>query len=98
MLDGEPIVVMQDGELIERNLKRERLSAEEVAEEARAQNIAHLADVKFAILETNGRISFIKNNSVAGSAAGLRLQPRRGVDDQAARKTSAAVSGRRCSR
>jgi uncharacterized membrane protein YcaP (DUF421 family) len=61
VLDGEPIVVMQDGELIERNLKRERVSAEEVAEEARAQNIAHLADVKFAILETNGRISFIKN-------------------------------------
>src|ERR1700749_4571915 len=52
--DGEPIVVLQDGELIERNLKRERLTPEEVAEEARSQNIPHLADVKFAILETNG--------------------------------------------
>jgi uncharacterized membrane protein YcaP (DUF421 family) len=61
VLDGEPIVVLQDGELIERNLKRERLTPEEIAEEARLQNIAHLADVRFAILETNGRISFIKN-------------------------------------
>jgi uncharacterized membrane protein YcaP (DUF421 family) len=61
VLEGEPIVVLQDGKLIDRNLKRERVTPEEVAEEARAQNIAHLADVKFAILETNGRITFIKN-------------------------------------
>jgi uncharacterized membrane protein YcaP (DUF421 family) len=63
VLDGEPIVVLQDGKLIERNLKRERLTPEEVAEEARAQNIAHLAEVRFAVLETNGRITFIKNES-----------------------------------
>lgn len=62
VLDGEPIVVLQDGKLIERNLKRERLTPEEVAEEARAQNIAHLEQVKFAILETNGRITFIKQD------------------------------------
>ena len=61
VLDGEPIVVLQDGKLIERNLRRERLTPEEVAEEARAQNIAHLAEVKYAILETNGRITFIKS-------------------------------------
>ena len=62
MLDGEPIVVLQDGELIERNLRRERLTPEEVAEEARAQNIPHLSEVKYAILETNGRITFIKSD------------------------------------
>jgi uncharacterized membrane protein YcaP (DUF421 family) len=63
VLDGEPIIILQDGELIERNLKRERLTPEEVAEEARQQSIASLSEVKFAILETNGRISFIKNDS-----------------------------------
>jgi uncharacterized membrane protein YcaP (DUF421 family) len=63
MLDGTPIIILQDGELIERNLKRERLTREEVAEEARQQSITHLSEVKFAILETNGRISFIKNDS-----------------------------------
>src|SRR3954463_5169974 len=60
LLEGEPIVVVQDGKVIERNLRRERLTPEEVAEEARAQNIAHLSEVKYAILETNGTISFIK--------------------------------------
>jgi uncharacterized membrane protein YcaP (DUF421 family) len=59
-LRGEPLVVLQDGEVIERNLKRERLTVEEIAEEARRQQIAHLSDVKFAILETSGTISFIK--------------------------------------
>src|SRR5437762_841790 len=37
VLDGEPIVVVQDGTAIERNLKRERLTVEEVLVEARQQ-------------------------------------------------------------
>ena len=60
MLEGTPIIVVQDGEVIERNLKRERLSVDEIAEQARLQGIAHLADVRWAVLETNGQISFIK--------------------------------------
>ncbi|HZQ89941.1 MAG TPA: YetF domain-containing protein [Gaiellaceae bacterium] len=63
ILDGEPIIIVQDGEAIERNLKRERLTIEEVAEEARRQQIAHLSEVQFAILETSGAISFIKSSS-----------------------------------
>lgn len=59
ILQGEPVIVLEDGKPIERNLKRERLTIEEIAEEARRQQIAHLADVKFAILETSGTISFI---------------------------------------
>jgi uncharacterized membrane protein YcaP (DUF421 family) len=60
LLEGTPIIVMQDGELIDDNLKRERLDPEEVAEAARLQGIAHLSDVKWAVLETTGTISFIK--------------------------------------
>jgi uncharacterized membrane protein YcaP (DUF421 family) len=63
VLEGTPIIVVQDGEVIERNVKRERLDAEEIAEEARLQGIAHLSDVKWAVLETTGKISFIKNGS-----------------------------------
>jgi len=59
-IEGEPVIVLQDGEVVERNLKRERLTLEEIAEEARRNQIAHLSDVRFAILETNGQISFIK--------------------------------------
>ena len=45
--------------MIERNLKRERLTVEEIAEAARLQQIAHLADIQWAILETSGQISII---------------------------------------
>ena len=60
LLDGEPIVVVQDGKVIERNLKRERLTVEELAEEARMSQIASLDDVQWAVLETSGQISFIE--------------------------------------
>jgi uncharacterized membrane protein YcaP (DUF421 family) len=63
VLEGTPIIVVQDGEVIERNLKRERLDVEDVAEQARLQGIAHLKDVQWAVLETTGNISFIKKGS-----------------------------------
>ena len=62
VLDGKPLVILQDGKLIERNLRRERITLEEVAEEARQQQIASLEDVAWAVLETNGKISFIPKN------------------------------------
>ena len=60
VLEGEPIIVIHNGELIERNLQRERLTIEDIAEEARKQQIAQLSEVRFAVLETSGSISFIK--------------------------------------
>jgi uncharacterized membrane protein YcaP (DUF421 family) len=60
ILDGEPIVIVQDGRVIEANLKRERLTVEEVAEEARQQQIASLQDVEWAVFEPSGNISFIE--------------------------------------
>ncbi len=60
ILDGEPIIVVQDGKVIERNLARERLTIEDVEKEARSQGIEHLSDAKWAVLETTGHISFIR--------------------------------------
>ena len=59
VLDGEPLVLVQDGEVIERNLRRERITIEELLAAARQQQIGSLAKVRFAVLETNGAISFI---------------------------------------
>jgi uncharacterized membrane protein YcaP (DUF421 family) len=62
VLDGEPIVLVEDSRWIPNNLRRERLTEEEVLVEARAQNIAHLAEIQWAILETSGKVTFIKKS------------------------------------
>jgi len=60
ILEGEPLVIVEDGKAIERNLRRERLTLEEVMESARLHQIASLSEVRWAIVERNGEISFLK--------------------------------------
>jgi uncharacterized membrane protein YcaP (DUF421 family) len=57
--EGEPIVLVQDGRPIERNMRRERITLEDIQEEARQVQIASVADLRWAILEDGGRISCI---------------------------------------
>ena len=52
-------MIIQNGKILDRNLKRERLTEEEVAEEARQQQIASLDQVEWAVLENSGKISFL---------------------------------------
>lgn len=59
VLDGEPIVLIEDGRVLERNAHRERLTRSELEEQARLSQIASLDDVRWAVLETSGQISFI---------------------------------------
>lgn len=60
ILEGVPIVVVEDGEVVDRNLRRERLTQEDIAEAARQQGIASLDEVRWGVLETTGKISFIR--------------------------------------
>ena len=62
LLEGHPIVVIQDGKVLDKNLHRERLTKEELAEAARLQQIPALEKVSWAILEKGGQISFIQND------------------------------------
>jgi uncharacterized membrane protein YcaP (DUF421 family) len=63
LLDGLPIVVIQDGKVLEANLRRERMTKAELALEARLQQIESLDQVSWAILETTGQISFVPKGS-----------------------------------
>ena len=58
-LDGEPMVVVQDGKAIEKNMKRERITVDEVIVEARLQQVASIDQIAWAVLETSGKISVI---------------------------------------
>ena len=61
-LQGEPIVLVENGQMIDRNMRRERLTLDDLAEKARLSEIASLDEIKWAVLETNGDISFIKQS------------------------------------
>jgi uncharacterized membrane protein YcaP (DUF421 family) len=62
VLEGQPVILIEDGNLIERNLRRNRLTPEEIAAEARFQQIDSLEQIRWAVLETSGKISFIKKD------------------------------------
>jgi len=61
VVEGEPVILVEDGKLIERNMKNERLTLDEVMEQARLQQgVESLGDVRWAVLETSGSISIVK--------------------------------------
>lgn len=59
VLEAKPLVLLQDGKPIEANLRHERMTVEELAGEARQQQIVSLDQVEWAVLEGSGKISFI---------------------------------------
>jgi uncharacterized membrane protein YcaP (DUF421 family) len=62
VLQGEPIVLVENGQLIDRNMRRERLTLDDLAEKARMNEIGSIEEIKWAVLETNGDISSIKQS------------------------------------
>ena len=58
-LEGRPVVLVEDGKPIEPNLKRERITLEELAAQARLKQFDSISDIRWAVLETSGAISFI---------------------------------------
>lgn len=61
-IEGEPRVLIRDGALIEANMKRDRLTRRELESEMRLAGIASVGEVAWAILEPEGKISFIRRD------------------------------------
>ena len=59
VLEGQPVVLVENGKLIEQNMKRERITLEDIESEGRQQQVTDIADMRWALLETSGRISVI---------------------------------------
>jgi uncharacterized membrane protein YcaP (DUF421 family) len=59
VLEGVPVLLVADGHVIERTLRAERMTVEEIAAEARQQQIDSLDQIAYAVLETSGKISFL---------------------------------------
>lgn len=60
---GKPIIVINDGKIQQSELKRLRMSVEDLSEELRQQGVFSFKDVAFAIVETNGKTSVMKKSN-----------------------------------
>ena len=59
VLDGEPVIVLEKGEPIKKNLDRNRITVDELRAAARQEGHGALDEIEWAVLETGGQISFI---------------------------------------
>lgn len=74
-LDGKPTVLIQDGKIFEENMRKERLTSDELMQLLRRQRIFRVADVEFAVMETNGSISVLpkkEHQPLTPAALGLK--------------------------
>ncbi|MTI67309.1 MAG: DUF421 domain-containing protein [Firmicutes bacterium] len=60
VVEGEPILVIKDGKILEKNLKKARYSMDELNELLRQKKCLTARDVEFGILEMNGDLSIVK--------------------------------------
>jgi uncharacterized membrane protein YcaP (DUF421 family) len=64
IIEGDPVILVEHGEPLMRNLTRNRITLEELASQARlTAQIPHIRDIEWAVLETSGQISFIPKAS-----------------------------------
>ncbi|MGN8031462.1 DUF421 domain-containing protein [Pseudomonas sp. 22189] len=64
LIDGEPTIIVENGKLLHRRLRHARLIEADVMEAARSsQGIERIEQIKFAIIERNGKISVIPNET-----------------------------------
>jgi uncharacterized membrane protein YcaP (DUF421 family) len=62
LIRGMAVVVVRDGQPVENAMKLERLTIDDVIEGAREQGIDDLGKVRMAVLEPDGKLSFIRRD------------------------------------
>ena len=76
LLCGKPVILIEKGKLLEQNMKKTRITPDELTEFLRIEGIVDIASVKYAILETNGEMSvlpYAKYKPANAKAAGVQV-------------------------
>ncbi|ASR47387.1 hypothetical protein B4V02_12160 [Paenibacillus kribbensis] len=77
-IDGKPRVIIKDGKILEDNLKKERLTTDELMEQLRKKDVFLASDVEFAIMEPNGEINVLltkENQPLTPKHLGITVAP-----------------------
>ena len=75
LLEGDPIELVRNGRILQRNMRREMVTRSELQSALRAHGIDDLAQVKKATMETNGEISVIEQDKSGNSAGEAHKAP-----------------------
>lgn len=60
LLCGSPIIVIRDGKILQNEMRRLRLTTEDLCVQLRQQNVFSIEDVQYCIVETNGKVSVLE--------------------------------------
>jgi uncharacterized membrane protein YcaP (DUF421 family) len=77
-IDSKARVLIKDGKVMEDNLKKERLTSDELMEQLRKKNVFKVADVEFAIMEPSGDINVLltrENQPLTPKHLGIKVAP-----------------------
>lgn len=75
LLCGKPVILIENGKLIQENLRKTRVTLDELMGHLREKDVLELRAVQFAILETNGNLSvfpFPKERPASAKEAGIQ--------------------------
>ena len=77
-IDSKPTVLIKDGKVLEDNLKKERLTTDELMEQLRGKDVFKAADVEFAVIEPNGDVNVMltrENQPLTPKHLGIKVGP-----------------------
>lgn len=77
-IDFKSTVLIKDGKILEDNMKKERLTTDELLGELRKKDVFNVADVEFAIMETDGAINVLltrENQPLTPKHLGVKVAP-----------------------
>ena len=77
LLCGKPVILIENGNILQQNLRKTRVTLDELAGHLREKDILDLKSVQFAILETNGNLSvfpYPKDRPASAAEAGIQAK------------------------
>jgi uncharacterized membrane protein YcaP (DUF421 family) len=93
LLEGEPAVLIERGEILHENLKKELVTVDELIVAVHKQGLLELSDVEKAVLETDGNISVFARTPTTDEERHERLAAQIGRIEATLARLSAPASG-----
>ena len=77
LLCGKPVILIENGKILQQNLKKTRITLDELSGHLREKDVLDIQTVQYAILETNGNLSvfpYPKEKPASAKDAGIQAR------------------------